>query len=165
METCVPRKHLTHEQALAVYHFLLEKTIDGQLAYGAVQQAMEKFNISRSTVQRLRNRAASSDEPVGVSAALKSRMKGTVGRKPIADGVTKARLSSTPLRFRGAMRSTAIVTCISKTTLIKALKSGGNGYKLPHISKNAARRAGREITQVFCGQETLKKAREFIGGK
>ena len=50
-----------------------------------------------------------------------------------------------------------------KTVMKTVLQfEGGNDFRIPHIKKQARRKAGNEITEVHCGPETILKANEFI---
>ena len=42
--------------------------------------------------------------------------------------------------------------------------NGNNDFKLPHLHKAAAKRTGKEITEVFCDEETLRNAKKFLQG-
>ena len=50
-----------------------------------------------------------------------------------------------------------------KTVMKEIMRSGGgNDFKIPHLKKKVARKAGNEIQDVHCDAETILKANEYI---
>lgn len=116
-------KHLSSDDILAVYHFLLENTANGKLRYGAMKDAAENFGISYRTVIRIRNQTSSIDEPSEVSSALR-KLSTKRERQRMTTSEIRERLEKVPNRDRRSLRKLAAASGISKSTLGRALQRG-----------------------------------------
>eukprot|EP00474_Spongospora_subterranea_P002869 CRZ03327.1 hypothetical protein [Spongospora subterranea] len=95
-------KELTPEQRRNVYEFMLERTVDGNLRYGAMKAAATEFLITRKVVSNIWSQGRKSKENGSIATDFTSRKIGKVGRKRNAIGL--AEIQAIPLRLQCNIR-------------------------------------------------------------
>jgi hypothetical protein len=115
-------KELTPEQRRNVYEFMLERTVDGNLRYGAMKAAASEFSISRKVVSNIWSQGRKSKGNGSIAADFTSRKIGKVGRKRKPIG--SAEIQAIPLRLRCNIRSLAHALDIGVATLHCRIKEG-----------------------------------------
>ena len=117
------KHNLTNNERGSIIQFLLERSVNKVLCYGAINEASEKFSVHRSTIHRVWRRGLSSLEQ-GNTLMDASTLRKNCGRKkkniqPQLNGIAQI-----PLNRRSSLRSTASALGVPTTTLHRRLKNG-----------------------------------------
>ncbi|XP_026417526.1 uncharacterized protein LOC113313014 [Papaver somniferum] len=121
-------RELKNEERVAVYQFLLRKSVNGKLKRGSYKIAARIFKTSYWTVQRIWQRAKENQDP-NMPIDVSSRKPIRVRRKRIQ--IDPDKVLGVPLRKRTNIRVFAAAMGLSKSTLHLRVKEG----KLkPHTS-------------------------------
>jgi len=102
-------RELSEGERAAVYHALCRKWDDckQKLHHGAINVVATQFGLSRKTVSRYWARTQEAESPNEVSARIKSRKAGNVGRKRVDLSDLHENLKALPHRRRRNYRTAA----------------------------------------------------------
>jgi hypothetical protein len=119
------RKQLTPAERDSIVAFILMRTTDGEINYGAIGAAAAKFRVHRNTIHTIwkrRNETATESNMLG---DVSNRQKGNTGTtKKYDDDVLKARLLRIPINNRQTIRSIATSLKVSNGKICSLLSSG-----------------------------------------
>ena len=118
------RTDLRDDEVQALYDFRLENTVNGKLRRGSVNEAAERFNVSRRTVGRIRSRAKSPGNELSAVKALEKNYKGCNGRPRICSRKIQDEIKKVPLKERGTYASLSESSGISSSTLCRSVQRG-----------------------------------------
>lgn len=119
----MPRKDLTNSEREAVYHRLLQLSINGKLPRGSITQTAAQFDVSRDTIHRIWKRGQESTSSPSFPANVSNR-KHNSGRKRKEISDLQDRIKAISIGSRTSLRSMEMATGISKSTLHRAVKDG-----------------------------------------
>ena len=178
MATSASRNNLNKEEALSLYHFFLQNQSNGKLKHGAIQEAAEKFNVSRFAIWRFHKATKDAEDASEVLQYIEQRGKGRGKRQVYTDDEIRNLVSSLPTSKRGTLRAVSIVLSayrdvpsanLSKNfmSLMKVmelimLNGGGNDFKLPHMKKEMRMRSGENLSVVYCDPSAVEHSRSVL---
>ncbi|KAL4560955.1 hypothetical protein LXL04_033112 [Taraxacum kok-saghyz] len=124
MENCTnpsTKKNTTLAERQAIYQFLLQKSIDGELKKGSISEVASIFSVSKRTISRIWHQAKIHVDQ-GLPIDLSSNKPMAVGRKRVQ--INLSQVSEIPLRRRANIRSLAKSINVSKSTMDRRIKEG-----------------------------------------
>lgn len=124
MTSPTPKKSLTDDQRLAIYHSLLASSDNGKLKHGSLTGVAKQFGVSAQTVRRVWRRGQSSVAKGAVVADVRARTKGNSGRKGYDKEELQRAIDKVPKEKQASFRQLEEATGVSKSVLHKAIKTG-----------------------------------------
>ncbi len=117
-------RNLTNSERRAIYEYLLRKSDNGKLGYGAIATTSKYFKVCSKTVSNIWKRGNDSKENMTTGSNVDSKIKSSSGRKPNDISEIQAKIESVDISKRTTFRSMAQASGISKSSLHRYKQSG-----------------------------------------